>query len=67
MGTKDAGLRIRVDRGLRESFQRACEAENRCASEVLRDFMRVFVERNPSGAQADLFVSAPSKNRELSS
>ena len=31
MSSKDAGLRIRVERELREAFQGACLAENRSA------------------------------------
>ena len=42
MSSKDAGLRIRVERELRESFVDACKGQNRVASEVLRDFMRSF-------------------------
>ena len=38
MSSKDVGLRIRVERELREAFQGACLAENRNASEVLREF-----------------------------
>lgn len=41
--TKDVGLRIRVDRDLRESFIAACKADDRPAAQVLRDFMRAYV------------------------
>jgi len=54
MSGKDAGLRIRVERELREAFQGACLAENRHASDVLRDFMQTYVERHQKG-QGDLF------------
>lgn len=56
MSNKNAGLRIRVERELREAFQGACAAENRRASEVLREFMQSFVERHQGGLQADLFA-----------
>jgi len=55
MSTKDAGLRIRVEMELREAFVQACRAQNRGASEVLRDFMRVFTDKHQRG-QSSLFV-----------
>lgn len=42
--TKDVGLRIRVDRDLRESFIEACKADDRPAAQVLREFMRSYVD-----------------------
>jgi hypothetical protein len=57
MSSKDAGLRIRVERELREAFQGACLAENKKASEVLREFMQVFADRYQGGLQQDLFTS----------
>lgn len=56
MSSKDAGLRIRVERELREAFQGACVAENRNASEVLREFMRAFADRHQGGLQPDMFT-----------
>jgi hypothetical protein len=58
--TKDAGLRLRVERELRDEFVEACRGEGRPAAQVLRDFMRGYVARNRSIAQKDLFISAPS-------
>ena len=55
---KDAGLRLRVERELREEFVDACRAEGRSAAQVLRDFMRVYVTRNRATAQQDLFGAA---------
>lgn len=40
---KDAGLRIRVQRELRESFIEACKAQDKPAAQVLREFMREFI------------------------
>lgn len=51
---KDAGIRVRVEKELRASFVAACQAENRLASDVLRDFMRTYVDRY-QGGQGDLF------------
>lgn len=56
MSSKDVGLRIRIDRELREAFQGACISENRKASEVLREFMQMFAEKHQGGMQADLFT-----------
>lgn len=56
MAMKDAGLRIRVERELRDAFRGACEAEDRDASEVLREFMRSFADQRQDGKQASLFA-----------
>lgn len=40
---KDVGLRIRIDRNLREQFLKACQAEDKPAAQVLREFMRAYV------------------------
>lgn len=43
---KDVGLRIRVQRDLREQFLEACRAEDKPAAQVLREFMREYVEQH---------------------
>jgi hypothetical protein len=60
MSNKDAGIRIRVETELRESFMQACRAQDRPASDVLRDFMRVFAEKHHSG-QSSLFADTRQK------
>jgi hypothetical protein len=50
MAGKDSGLRIRVERPLREAFLEACRVEDRPAAQVIREFMREFVAAH--GAQA---------------
>ncbi len=40
---KDVGLRIRVQRGLREQFLKVCRAQDKPAAQVIRDFMRRYV------------------------
>lgn len=52
MSSKDVGLRIRIEKDLREAFQLACTAEDRKASEVLREFMQCYVERHERGQGA---------------
>ena len=54
---KDVGVRIRVERELRAAFVSACESDSRQASDVLREFMRTFVERHQTG-QGDLFAGS---------
>ena len=53
---KDAGIRIRVEKELREAFVAVCQAADRRASDVLREFMQTHVERYQQG-QGDLFAA----------
>lgn len=53
--TKDAGLRLRIEREIREEFVAACHAEGKTAADVLRDYMRDYIERSRA-AQRDLFA-----------
>lgn len=55
---KNSGLRVRVEKDLREEFVGTCRLQGRPAAEVLRDFMRSYVERERGGRQASLFTSA---------
>jgi antitoxin component of RelBE/YafQ-DinJ toxin-antitoxin module len=57
MSTKDSGMRVRIERDLREAFVNACQAQGLGASEVLRDFMRSFAAKH-SSEQAILFGQA---------
>ena len=43
---KDVGLRIRVQRDLREEFLEICRAQDKPAAQVLREFMRDYVAEN---------------------
>ena len=55
MVRKDVGLRIRIDRDLRDAFVEACRSQDLPASEVLREFMRAYTERTKShGGQLPL-------------
>jgi hypothetical protein len=42
---KDVGLRIRLERALRDEFLEACRAQDRPAAQVLREFMREYVAK----------------------
>ncbi|MEI4195912.1 plasmid-related protein [Roseovarius sp. E0-M6] len=51
---KNVGLRIRIDRDLREQFLKACQADDKPAAQVLREFMRAYVaERGLDSAIID--------------
>ena len=63
MSNKDAGLRIRVELELRDAFVRACQSQGLGASEVLRDFMRMFAAKHAEG-QAALFGQATSSAKQ---
>lgn len=60
---KDANIRIRVEKELHASFTAACQAENRQASDVLREFMRSFANQHHDGRQASLFVVKTARRR----
>ena len=46
LSMKDVGLRIRVQRDLREQFLEVCRAEDKPAAQVIREFMREYVNRH---------------------
>lgn len=53
MSSNDVGLRIRVEKELREAFQYTCVAENQGVSKMLRAFMQAFVDqRHPTQRNA---------------
>jgi hypothetical protein len=43
---KDVGFRIRVQRDLREQFLAVCQAQDKPAAQVLREFMRAYVRKH---------------------
>lgn len=54
--SSDAGLRIRVDDALRHAFLYTCKAQDKTAAQVLRAFMRSYVEQfGQHRQQSDLF------------
>lgn len=54
----ESGLRIRVDAALRREFLEACKAKDTTAAQVLRAFMRAYVEQHGAGVrQPDLFAA----------
>lgn len=43
MKEKDAGMRIRVERELRDEFLKMCREQDRPAAQVIREFMREYI------------------------
>ena len=56
---KDAGLRIRVQRDLRDRFQRVCRAQDKPAAQVLRESMWAYIDEHK-----ELLVDDPGTNAE---
>ncbi len=55
MPRKDAGFRIRIESSLHERFLMVCRAQDRPAAQVLREFMRDYIEENRVTVQDSLF------------
>lgn len=64
MSAKTVGIRIRVEKELREVFQAACHSEERQASDVLREFMRSYANQHQDGKQVSLFAGQAGKGRK---
>lgn len=60
---KDAGLRLRVEREIRQEFVEVCRAEGKTAAQVLREYMRDYIARNRAAAQGELFKAAGMESR----
>ena len=55
---KDAGMRIRVEPDLRSAFLKVCHDANLPAAQVIRNFMRVFVDQQEGlQLQSKLFAT----------
>lgn len=48
MKEKDAGMRIRVERELRDEFLKICRERDRPAAQVIREFMREYIAAKKS-------------------
>lgn len=57
-------MRIRVEPELRQQFIEVCRAQDLTAAQVLRAFMRNFVNRRGGTAQPDLFDLYPTRDVE---
>lgn len=52
---KDSGFRIRLDDNLRRNFLQACKQQDKSAAQVIREFMRRYVDRRVDTSQGELF------------
>jgi hypothetical protein len=52
MGVKNAGVRIRLEKGLRDEFLEICRRQDTPAAQVLRRLMREYVAEHNSEAVA---------------
>ena len=50
MGVKDTGVRIRVEKRLRDEFLQTCRGQDKPAAQVLREFMREYVAEHGDAA-----------------
>ena len=57
---KTSALQIRIDPNLHHHFLEVCKAQDRPATQVIRDFMRQYVEMNGGGLQLELFNDSAS-------
>lgn len=57
---KSVGFRIRVEPELREAFVDACQASDQSAAQVLRSFMRRYIEEGDASKQGQLFAAEES-------
>ena len=62
----ESGMRIRVEAELRKQFIDACRSRDLTAAQVLRAFMRHYVNNGGALWQSDLFDSAPARGVEPS-
>lgn len=56
--SKEAVFTMKLERELREQFMAAAEASHRPASQVLRELMREFIERQRQARDYDSFLSS---------
>ena len=56
----ESGLRVRMDTELHRDFMEACRARDQTASQVLRAYMRNYVERYQESRQGSL-IAEPHK------
>jgi hypothetical protein len=59
---KDSGLRIRVERELRDKFLLWCREQDRPAAQVLREFMKSYIAANQN-ASAETASKKNKKNK----
>ena len=63
--TKEVGYRIRIDEGLRKRFIDVCRQEDRSAAQVIREFMRLYVNQHTNLRQGDPFEDGAKRGSGL--
>lgn len=63
---KSVGLRIRIEPELRDSFIAACNENDLSAAQVLRAFMKEYVNSHELSRQGELFTTPSSINNNSS-
>lgn len=59
----EPGLRIRVDDGLRRDFIQACKSQDTTAAQVLRAFMRSYIEEHGAAVLQGRLFDTQQPNR----
>lgn len=57
MKEKDAGMRIRVERELRDEFLKVCREQDRPAAQVIREFMRRYIAVKKTGSVGQVEIA----------
>lgn len=57
---KTSALRIRIEPTLHHQFLEVCKAQDRPASQVIRDFMKQYIQMYGGGLQLELFNDSAS-------
>lgn len=58
---KDSGLRIRIQRDLRDRFLASCRAEDKPAAQVVREFIGVYVARHEAEQESSAMQHSHSR------
>ena len=61
---KDAGFRVCVQHDLRSKFLEVCRTQDKPAAQVIREFMRAYVDRHERTRADSTIISNIRKRRE---
>lgn len=61
--TKSAALRVRIAPELHREFLEVCKLQDIPASQVLRQFMRLYIDQHRQGQQSELFGEDKERNQ----
>ena len=59
----ESGLRIRVDDALRRDFIETCRGRDRTAAQILREFMRAYVDEHGIAIKQEQLFTLPSREQ----